>query len=290
MKCDLHVHTVHSGMCTVPVASRFCRECYSEPAAVYHRLKQLGMDLVTVTDHDSIDAAEVLRAHSDFFLSVEATCRMPSGTEVHVGIYDITERQHIETQRRRDDFPSLIAYLAEQQLFFSVNHVLSGLTGRRHVSDFEIFEGFFPAFEVLNGTMPPRTNALASELACLMRKAPVAGSDAHTLATAGAAYTEIPAARTRRDFLDCLRAGQGIARGSSGGFLRLTRDVLSICFSMLQEKPWLMPAAPLFLGVPVVTLINCALEAAFAGRWHGTVLQSRPGGAVAVSGVEVSAS
>src|SRR5689334_13467135 len=126
MTCDLHVHTVHSGMCTVPVASRICRECYSEPEAVYRRLKLLGMDLVTITDHDSIDAGEELRKYGDFFLSVEATCRMPSGTEVHVGIYDISEQQHIETQRRRDDFESLIAYLTAERLFFSVNHLFSG--------------------------------------------------------------------------------------------------------------------------------------------------------------------
>ena len=61
MKCDLHVHTVHSGMCTVPVLNRICRESYSSAQHVYETLKRRGMDLVTVTDHDSIDAAEVLR-------------------------------------------------------------------------------------------------------------------------------------------------------------------------------------------------------------------------------------
>ena len=61
------------------------------------------MDLVTVTDHDSIDACESLRSRPDFFLSEEATCRTSRGTELHVGVYDITERDHIEIQRRRDD-------------------------------------------------------------------------------------------------------------------------------------------------------------------------------------------
>ena len=35
MKCDMHVHTVHSGMCTVPVFDRFCRESYNDPDAGY---------------------------------------------------------------------------------------------------------------------------------------------------------------------------------------------------------------------------------------------------------------
>jgi hypothetical protein len=66
MRCDLHVHTIHSGMCTIPVARRFCRESYTDADAVYERLKRLGMDLVTVTDHDSIDAGESLRRRTRF--------------------------------------------------------------------------------------------------------------------------------------------------------------------------------------------------------------------------------
>ena len=92
MRCDLHVHTRHSGMCTVPVMRHICRESYNEPVAVYEKLKRAGMDLVTITDHDSIDAVEQLRSKPDFFLSEEVTCTLPSGTELHMGVYDITER------------------------------------------------------------------------------------------------------------------------------------------------------------------------------------------------------
>ena len=45
-------------MCTLPVLKRLCRESYSPPEAVYHTLRRRGMDLVTLTDHDSIDGAE----------------------------------------------------------------------------------------------------------------------------------------------------------------------------------------------------------------------------------------
>ena len=103
-------------MCTVPLLNRVCRESYSEPLAVYETLKQRGMDLVTVTDHDSIDAAESLRRKSGFFLSEEVSAVTPSGTRLHVGVYDIQEHHHTEIQRRREDLMSLIAYLGEQQL------------------------------------------------------------------------------------------------------------------------------------------------------------------------------
>ena len=88
MRCDLHVHSIASGMFTSPGLNRFCRESYNDPAEVYERLKHLGMSVVTITDHDSIDGAEVLRRHPDFFLSEEVTVQMPSGTEMHLGVYE----------------------------------------------------------------------------------------------------------------------------------------------------------------------------------------------------------
>src|SRR5258708_4733762 len=88
------------------------------PAEVYERLKHLGMSIVTITDHDSIDAVETLRRYPDFFLSEEVSVQMPSGTEMHLGVYGIAERDHVEIQRRRSDFISLMMYFTERKLFF----------------------------------------------------------------------------------------------------------------------------------------------------------------------------
>src|SRR5262249_19614056 len=82
MRCDLHVHSTASGMCDTPLLNLVCRESYNRPDDVYARSKQLGMSIVTLTDHDSIEAAESLRRYPDFFVSEEVTCRMPSGTLV----------------------------------------------------------------------------------------------------------------------------------------------------------------------------------------------------------------
>src|SRR5207249_10067521 len=45
----------------LPILNRICRESYNDPSEVYDRLKQMSMSVVTITDHDSIDAAEILR-------------------------------------------------------------------------------------------------------------------------------------------------------------------------------------------------------------------------------------
>lgn len=275
MRCDLHVHTTHSGMCTIPFLRSVCRESYNEPLAVYDKLKRLGMDLVTITDHDSIDAVEPLRSRPDFFLSEEATCRLPSGTELHIGIYDINERDHVEIQRRRDDFESLTAWLCERNLLYSANHIFSSLTGRRSLSDFELFERDFPALETRNGHMLGRANENAAAMADLAARVEVGGSDAHAMASVGCAWTVVPRARSRQEYLDGLRRGLGKTRGATGGYWKLTRDVITIGGQMVRHNPLTLPLAPLALAVPLITLGNYAIESFFARWWMARYLRAR---------------
>jgi predicted metal-dependent phosphoesterase TrpH len=265
-------------MCTIPLLSRVCRESYNDPTAVYEKLKRLGMDLVTITDHDSIDAVEPLRSRRDFFLSEEVTCTLPSGTELHIGVYDITERDHIELQRRRNDFESLFAWLTDHDLFFSANHVFSRLTGRRHASDFELFETAFPALETHNGHMPARVNACAARLADLAARAEIGGSDAHAMTSVGCAWTAVPGARNRQEYLEGLRRGLGRVRGESGSVYKLTRDVLAIGCEMLRENRRMLPIGALSPFVPVITLGNYVLEHVFARWWMAQHLRSRKAG------------
>jgi predicted metal-dependent phosphoesterase TrpH len=267
MHCDLHVHSTASGMCNTPGLSRVCRESYNDPQEVHERLKHLGMSIVTVTDHDSIDAAEVLRRHPDFFLSEEVTARMPSGTEMHLGVYGITERDHAEIQRRRNDFIALLMYLTERKLFFSVNHVFSGLTGRRDEDDFSWFASYVPAFEVRNGQMWPEANASAERLAKRLGKIGVGGSDAHTIAGVGLTYTEVPGARTADEFLAGLRAGRGIVQGVHGSYAKLTADVYRIAASFFGEKPWALPILPITVLVPAITAGHWLNEMRFCRKW-----------------------
>ncbi len=267
MKCDLHVHTIHSGMCTVPVLNRVCRESYNDPDEVYETLKRRGMQLVTVTDHDSIDAVERLRRHPDFFLSEEVSCSASSGTNLHIGVYGIEDRDHIELQRRASDFASLFAYMNERRLLFSINHAFSGLTGPRTSADFEEFVERFPLVETLNGQMRSMANRYAEQMARIAAKPQAGGSDAHTLECLGRTYTEVRGARDAREFLDGLRRGEAVVAGESGDYWKLTRAISSIGFSMMREHPWTAILLPLVAAVPVFTLGNLLRETWFAHAW-----------------------
>jgi predicted metal-dependent phosphoesterase TrpH len=262
-------------MFDVPGLNRLCRESYNEPTEVYERLKRLGMTIITITDHDSIDALEVLRRYPDFFLSEEVTVKMPSGTQMHLGVYGINERDHVEIQRRRSDFIALLMYLTERKLFFSVNHVFSGLTGSRHEEDFRWFASYVPAFEIRNGQMWPSANSEAQRLAKRLGKVGIAGSDSHTIAGVGQTYTEVPGARTAEEFIAGLRAGRGVIGGAHGSYAKLTADVYRIIASMLCNRPWTLPLMPLAMLVPAFTALHWLNEIRFCQAWSAKLSKEK---------------
>jgi hypothetical protein len=197
---------------------------------------------------------------------------MPSGTEVHVGVYDFHERQHEQLQRRRKDLVSLLMYLTERRLFFSINHVFSSLTGPREIEDFAWFREYFPAIEVHNSHMLESANTSAAQLAEKWEKIGVGGSDAHALPSVGMAYTEVPGARDKDEFFAGLRNGAARVGGASGSFSRLTVDVALIARDMMRENAWTRLLAPIGILIPAATLLNYYEEHVFGRRWAAKIL------------------
>lgn len=288
MKCDLHVHTWHSGMCTIPVLRHICRECYTPEGELYDRLKQRGMDLVTVTDHDSIGAAAGLRDREDFFLSEEVTVTLDSGNEAHVGVYDIEDWHHQELQARRNDMPKFLAYLREQKLLFSINHMFSGLTGKRTAEDFAFFLEHFPLLETRNGHMIERANRAAEELCRELGRGAVGGSDSHGVWSLGRVWTEVPGARTKQEFFDGVRAGRSRTEGRSGGMLHLSGELLTIAGGLFADKTWALGLAPLVALLPLAGLVNAASEIAFERAWRNAGRKELRPGTVIAAGIRQS--
>jgi len=230
------------------------------------------MSIVTVTDHDSIEAAEVLRKYPDFFLSEEVTVHLPSGTEMHLGVYGITEKDHLEIQRRRNDFIALLMYLTERKLFFSANHVFSGLTGRRELEDFNWFASYVPAFEVRNGQMWSEANRSAELLAKRFGKIGVAGSDSHTLTGVALTFTQVPGSRTVEEYFTGLRAGRGVVHGEHGSYRKLTLDVCRFAGAVLQENPLAAALLPFTVFMPAITASHWLNEIRFCRKWAAPLL------------------
>jgi predicted metal-dependent phosphoesterase TrpH len=226
VRCDLHVHSVHSGRVNLPVLRAVANDSYSDPLAVYDTARRRGMHLVTLTDHDTIAGAMAIAHLPGTFVSEEVTVELPGGRQLHVNAFGIGERQHERIARLRFDPPAFFAYVHEQRIPASVNHLFSAVTGPRAFADIVLALQSLGLIEARNGMMPAAINAWAERAGSVHGLLPVGGSDGHTLATVARAWTEAPCALEPAAFLAAVRAGAGRIAGTHGGYGRTTGDVL----------------------------------------------------------------
>jgi predicted metal-dependent phosphoesterase TrpH len=224
LRADLHVHSYHSGYAS---HMRFLRtrDCYSNPEDIYRVARARGMDLVTITDHDSIDGClEFLNRHpdaADFFISEEVECAIPDvPVKVHVGVYGLTERIHRDLQPLRGNVYDVAAYLRECALCFALNHLFFFYRAEVPLERYlQALVPLFPAFEVQNGAMLRAHNELIGDVVARTRKddpfGATGGSDAHTLRRIGSTYTEARGADWR-EFLGNVRDGRSHVAGAHG--------------------------------------------------------------------------
>jgi predicted metal-dependent phosphoesterase TrpH len=256
LRADLHLHSYHSGYAGHLKFLR-ARDCYSDPDAVYAAAKARGMDLVTITDHDSVDGClEFLDRHpgaDDFFISEEIECRVPDvDLKVHIGAYGISERMHRDLQPLRGNVFEVVAYLRSEGVFYALNHLFFFFNGQLPLDEYlGIARRLFPAFEVRNGTMLAAHNELAEAIVgrwSASSPSPltgIGGSDSHTLRGIGTTYTEAPG-RTCDEFLQSLRAGRARACGRHGSTWREAREIYGVvarywatlCGAGRQDLSW----------------------------------------------------
>ena len=241
LRADLHVHSWHSTE-NGDLPFLKSRDCYSDPVDVYRTAKARGMDLVTITDHDSINGCLELLSRfpdlDDFIIGEEVSCRLPDGDiEVHLGVYGMTETLHREIQPLRRSVFDVIARLREAQVFFSLNHLLHFYRRQVPLDTYLRLVSDVPALEVRNGTMVAAHNILVERLVTHLRHsstgpggewpAITAGSDAHTLRRVGRTWTAAPG-RSAADFLDALKQGRGQPGGIHGGTGAVAGDAYGV--------------------------------------------------------------
>ena len=237
LRADLHVHSWHSARAN-NLRFLHARDCYSEPDAVYATAKARGMDVVTITDHDTIDGClEFLSRHSevdDFFISEEIGCRFPNvDLKVHIGAYDISERIHREIQPLRRNVFEAAAYLRAEGVFYALNHPFFFYNGQLPFDEYlDAALAVFPALEVRNGTMLAAHNRLSEDIVSAanssgMSLSGTGGSDSHTLMGVGTTFTEAPGS-TRDEFLQNLRARRGRVGGRHGNAWREAREIYGV--------------------------------------------------------------
>ncbi|MGO8997013.1 MAG: glycosyltransferase [Polyangiaceae bacterium] len=185
-KIDFHLHSRASNVTDYYAANALSiPESYSDPRELYDLLKKRGMDLVTLTDHNSIDGVRELCAldKPDVFISAEMTTTFPKdGCNIHVTVANVTEEQFAEVNRLRGNVFEMVAYLDAQiaerakrghgnEIAYFMTHPLMSTQNRPHgregaltVEHIEQAILLFDAFEVQNGSRTKALNALTRRL------------------------------------------------------------------------------------------------------------------------------
>lgn len=197
------------------------------------------MGAFTLTDYQSIDGCLEVAGRPGVFLSEQLTASFPEDRcHVSMLVWGVTEAQHAELQKLKENIYDLQAYLAQTGLAHSVAHPLYRPEERFTLAHFEKLLLLFRHFEGLNGLrerllsevttflLGGLTPALMEELANRHGRAPThdepwrkvltGGSDDHGGMHAGLAWTEADGAATPEEFLAAVRTGRCLPGGHAG--------------------------------------------------------------------------
>ncbi|MPY86379.1 MAG: hypothetical protein GEU99_00480 [Luteitalea sp.] len=273
MKLDTHVHTYFSGHTSLYPLSLIMKESYNTPEGVYRCAKARGMDLVAITDHDTIAGALTIADRPDVIVGCEVTAVFPDDeVKVHLNVLDITEAQFAEIDRLRHDIHQLMPYLRHQGVFTSLNHVASRVNGRitaRHVA---WLMPWIDALEIRNGSRLAAQNVTAAALAEACGRIGVGGSDAHTQRGIGRTYVVADRATTRVEFMRELRAGRVRVEGWHGHYFTMASDIVRLAcgfyweqLGRLLQNPFHWRRHAMVLGAAVgLPLVTIPLALAYA--------------------------
>src|SRR5213596_1887511 len=259
-KCDLHIHSRYSAGSEEWLFRRFdFPDSYSDPKELYRQLLALGMDYVTLTDHDTIDGCLQILDLPQAFISEQITTYFPQDPcKLHILVWGISEQQHRDIEGVRDNIFELQRYLQTAQIAHAVAHTLYSINGKLEASHLERLILLFKHFEGINGLRDALLSDLArtlfkqltrekiDELANRHDLAPthakpwnkifVGGSDDHGGQFAGSAFTETPAASSAEKFLEFIRSGDCTALGHGGTPLMLSHGFYNTVACFIQDR------------------------------------------------------
>lgn len=268
-RMDTHCHSWASdGPAVAALSFLGVPECYSPPEKVYDQARARGMDLVTITDHDTIRGAMELveRGFEGFVVGQEVSVVFPEDRcKLHVLVWGLTPEQDEEltTLGLREDVYAFASWLYDHQLAHAVAHPLYMQNGRLTRWHVERCALLFKGFEVLNGAhterhrtpverfldglTPGRMHALIHEhdLEPLWprawQKARTGGSDDHGLLNVGRTWTAVRGEDGRKvtdpgAFFRLAMSGRSEAGGAGGHSALLAHQLTTVGAHFIAER------------------------------------------------------
>ncbi len=265
---DLHVHSRHSTRPSQWVLQRMgCPESFTRPRMIYDLARARGMDLVTITDHNTIAGALEIAHLPGAFVSEEITTYFPDDRcKLHVLAYDITEAHHAEFQRLRDNVFDLVPYLRGQGIVHVLAHPLFAVNGKLTPEHFEQALLLFNTLE-LNGSRDAFQNRALRQIAASLdagtmdrladkhgieplgpapwKKALVAGSDDHSSLGIARMYTRFEGPASLERLLEALPAGQGRIEGEPATPWNMAHNLCGIAYQFYKSRAGRLPESHL---------------------------------------------
>lgn len=260
-RMDAHCHSrASSGPALAALGLFGIPECYSEPEQVYEQAMHRGMDLVTITDHDTIAGGLHLveRGFERVVLGEEVTVYFPEDRcKLHVLVWGLSPEQHEQIAQRglRNDVYAFAHWLREHNLAHSLAHPLYIQNGRLTRWHLDRCVLLFRCFETINGAhtgthrraleryldalTPAKVQRLVREHQIeplwprVWHKGRTGGSDDHGLLNIGRTWTGVTDESGHkvldpREFLRRVMAGQATPGGAAGHSSLLAHQLTTV--------------------------------------------------------------
>ncbi|MDR3603424.1 MAG: glycosyltransferase [Syntrophaceae bacterium] len=259
MKIDLHCHSKFSRRPAEWILQKVgSPESFTEPLYIYEITKKKGMSLVTITDHNCIEGCQEISGLKGVFISEEVTTYFPEdGCKLHVLVYNISEKDHHNIQKLRENVYSLVTYLNQKHIFHAWAHPLYAVNSKLTVENFEKGLLLFKNLE-LNGARSEEQNECLRFLASSLnpeivdrlskkhnltpieqmpwKKNLIGGSDDHGSLTLARCYTEVSEASDLGSFIMGIEHGASRAIGTKSTPLSLAHTIYSIAYQFYGRK------------------------------------------------------
>jgi hypothetical protein len=294
MKADLHVHSRHSTRPSQWFLQKIgCPESFTDPLQLYHIARRRGMTLVTITDHNKIDGALEIAHLPGTFVSEEVTAYFPEdGCKVHVLAYRITEAQHADIQKLRENIFELVRYLKDAAIPCALAHPFYAVNDRLTAAHFEKLLLIFRTFELNGDSNPDSNRSLEAVLAALSpaeierladrygitplwpepwRKNLIGGSDDHSSLNIARNFTQVETAQSVEDFLAGIESGQARVFQRPSSPQTIAHNLYSIAYQFYRQKLNLGREVPqhfLLRFVDRCLRLSDGAESGFLARLH----------------------
>ncbi|MCK5785503.1 MAG: glycosyltransferase [Candidatus Sabulitectum sp.] len=241
-KCDLHVHSSASRQSARWILrSLKAPESFTPPELIYQQAIKRGMDLVTLTDVNTIEGVLEIKDLPGVFLSEEVSTLLPESKKpVHILAYDITTNQHEEMARIRDNAFQLLEYMGERGIVNSLAHPFYFSGEDLSPGEWKDLMARVMLVEGRNGTRAIWENQASIQMAKLIRgkdfQGFTAGSDDHCGRFLARTWTQTSSDGTHKSFLANVAAGQGELHGDHGSAVRSAYAVYSIAYSFYRDR------------------------------------------------------